>query len=54
MNTTTVLTYTEKQMNKIHVTKNFVDKRITLEEAMEILQCSERTIYRYQDLYKTE
>lgn len=41
-------------MNKIHVTKNFVDKRITLEEAMEILQCSERTIYRYQDLYKTE
>lgn len=47
-------TYTEKDMKKIRITEKFTNKVISLQDACLALNCSERTIYRYQALLKDE
>lgn len=42
-------TYTDKDMKKIRITEKFMNWIITMEQAMEALKCSDRTIYRYQE-----
>ena len=46
--------YSEKEMTKILTIQKLIDKVINIEEAMWILQRSERQIYRYISTYKFE
>lgn len=47
-------TYTDKDMKKIRITEKFMNKIILLQDACDALDCSERTIYRYQATLKNE
>lgn len=42
-------TYTDKDMKKIRIIEKFINWVITIEQAMWALNCSDRTIYRYQE-----
>ena len=46
--------YTNKEMTKILIVQKLIDKVINIEEAMWVLQKSERQIYRYVSTYKFE
>jgi predicted DNA-binding transcriptional regulator AlpA len=46
--------YSEKEMTKILTIQKLMDKIINIEEAMLILQKSERQIFRYISNYKLE
>jgi hypothetical protein len=46
--------YSEKEMTKILTIQKLMDKVINIEEAMLILQKSERQIFRYISNYKLE
>lgn len=44
--------YDERTMNKVLTVQKYIDNVLTIHEAMDILQCSERTVYRYIAAYK--
>jgi len=44
--------YTEKEMNKFAVIQKFINKSVSLCHTMEVLSCSERTVYRYANKIK--
>jgi hypothetical protein len=46
--------YTEKEMTKIRIMDKLINKVITHEEAHIALNCSSRTLYRYQLKFKEE
>lgn len=46
--------YTDKDMTKIRIIQKLDDKVITLEDAITALSCSERTIYRYLNRYRSK
>jgi len=45
---TLLQTYTDKHMNKIRIIQQLIDWKVSLEQAMEYLSCSDRTVYRYK------
>lgn len=47
-------TYTDKEMNKIRTIERFINKTLSLDDAKSALNCSERTIFRYQATLKDE
>lgn len=46
--------YTDKDMKKIRITEKFMNRTISLQDACDALDCSDRTIYRYQSTLKSE
>jgi hypothetical protein len=44
--------YNTTTMNKVVTIQKYIDKSLSIEDAMKHLQCSERTIYRYARIYK--
>lgn len=46
--------YTDKDMKKIRITERFMNRTISLQDACEALDCSDRTIYRYQATLRNE
>lgn len=46
------ITYSEKTMNKVLVIEKLINNHIDVDGAMEVLNCSERTIYRMKNRYK--
>lgn len=47
-------TYTDKEMKKIRIIQKLIDWVISIENACDALNCSERTIYRYKDTFLNE
>ena len=46
--------YTDKEMKKIRITEKFMNGTISLQDACDALDCSDRTIYRYQATLRSE
>lgn len=46
--------YTEKEMNKFAVIQKFINKSLSLKHTMQLLSCSERTVYRYANKVKNK
>jgi len=46
--------YTDKEMKKIRITEKFMNRTISLQDACDALDCSDRTIYRYQATLRSE
>jgi len=46
--------YSSKDMTKVRIIQKLDDKVITLSQAVNALSCSERTIYRYLDKYRSK
>jgi len=46
--------YSETTMNKIRIIQKFDDNIISIYQAIDALNCSERTIYRYLKIYRTK
>lgn len=47
-------TYSDKQMDKIRIVQQLLDRKVTIKQVMERLSCSNRTVYRYKRILEFE